>query len=66
MPKAARGAEEILKKYFPKVSGLTLVPSTGGVFEVTVGGKLVFSKKAMNRFPEEGELERLVGDELGG
>lgn len=34
--------------------------SGGGVFEVTVDGKLVFSKKRLERFPEEGEiLERI-------
>lgn len=38
-----------------------LVPSTGGVFEVTVDGKKVFSKKEMKRFPEEGEIAGLLG-----
>ena len=33
-----------------------LVKSGGGVFEVTVDDRLVFSKKALGRFPEQGEL----------
>lgn len=33
-----------------------LVPSRGGVFEVTVGGKLVFSKKATWRLPDADEI----------
>lgn len=37
-----------------------LLPSTGGVFEVTVDGKTVFSKKEMKRFPEEGEIAGLL------
>jgi len=37
-----------------------LVPSTGGVFEITVDGKLIFSKKEMQRFPEEGEIAGLL------
>jgi len=28
----------------------------GGVFEVTVDGRLVFSKKAVGRFPEHREV----------
>jgi selenoprotein W-related protein len=32
------------------------VASSGGVFEVTVDGKLVFSKRSLGRFPEEGEV----------
>jgi selenoprotein W-related protein len=37
-----------------------LIPSTGGVFEIAVNGKVVFSKKEMKRFPEEGEIVQLV------
>jgi selenoprotein W-related protein len=36
------------------------VPSRGGVFEVTVDGRLVFSKKALGRFPNEGEILKLL------
>ena len=38
-----------------------LVKSSGGVFEVTVDDRLVFSKKALGRFPEQGELKGLAG-----
>jgi len=31
---------------------LTLVPSSGGVFEVTANGKIVHSKKQTGQFPE--------------
>ena len=34
---------------------VVLKPSSGGVFEVTVDGKDVFSKKSLGRFPEPGE-----------
>ena len=37
-----------------------LVKSGGGVFEVTVDDRLVFSKKALGRFPETGELRGLA------
>jgi selT/selW/selH-like putative selenoprotein len=33
-----------------------LVPSDGGSFEVKKNGKLVFSKLACGRFPEDGEV----------
>ena len=35
-------------------------PSSGGVFEVTVDGKLVFSKKALNRHAQPGEILELI------
>jgi len=37
-----------------------LVPGSGGVFEVTVDGKVVFSKKKAGRFPEDGEVLALL------
>ncbi|MCL6594213.1 MAG: Rdx family protein [Alicyclobacillus sp.] len=53
-----------MKAYHPKIAELVLVPSSGGVFEVTVGGKLIFSKKELNRFPEECELRERAGQVL--
>jgi len=37
-----------------------MLPSGGGVYEVTVDGKLVFSKKSLDRFPEDGEIVGLI------
>ncbi|MFY0614569.1 MAG: Rdx family protein [Hyphomicrobiaceae bacterium] len=35
---------------------VTLVRSGGGVFEITVDGKLAYSKKATGRFPTDEEV----------
>jgi len=37
-----------------------LQPSRGGVFEVTVDGELIFSKKALGRHAGRGEVLRLL------
>ena len=37
-----------------------LVPSRGGVFEISVDGKTIFSKRALDRFPEDGEVVELI------
>ena len=34
----------------------TLIEASGGVFEVTVDGDLIFSKKQEDRFPEDDEI----------
>jgi selT/selW/selH-like putative selenoprotein len=36
------------------------VEGAGGVFEVEYGGKLVFSKAKLGRFPEEDEVAALI------
>jgi len=33
-----------------------LKPGSGGIFDIEVDGKLLFSKHAVDRFPEEGEV----------
>ena len=48
-----------MKEAFPAAE-VELVESGGGVFEVTIDGRLVFSKKAEDRFPEYQEVPRLV------
>jgi selenoprotein W-related protein len=37
-----------------------LIPSSGGVFDVSVDGKVVFSKKAVRRHAEPGEVVRIL------
>jgi selenoprotein W-related protein len=37
-----------------------LIAGGGGVFEVTVDGKKLYSKKALGRFPEDGEVLGLI------
>ena len=44
---------------FPEAT-VALIESSGGAFEVTVDGVLVFSKLKLGRHPEEGEVVRLI------
>ncbi|MBP2646905.1 MAG: Rdx family [Gemmatimonadetes bacterium] len=48
-----------LKKAFPDIE-TDLIPSSGGVFDVVVDGKLVFSKKAVGRHAKPGEIVDLL------
>jgi len=42
-----------------------MIPSSGGVFEVSLDGELIFSKKALERFPEDGEIQELIRSRSG-
>lgn len=53
-------ANELLKEFEYEIGNLTLVPSDGGKFEVTVGDKLVYSKLQTKRHAEPGEVLGLV------
>ena len=37
-----------------------LIKGKGGVVEVAVNGELLFSKKKLDRFPEDGEVVELI------
>lgn len=42
------------------IASWKLVPSNGGVFDVVVNGELVFSKKALGRHAEPGEVRAAI------
>jgi selenoprotein W-related protein len=53
--------DRILGTYKQKVQSLTLVPSRGGCFELTVDDKLVYSKLQSGEFPDERKLVAQLG-----
>jgi selenoprotein W-related protein len=57
--------DELLKHYEHLVETITLVPSDGGKFEVTVNGNLLYSKLATRRHAEAGEILGLVRKMVG-
>lgn len=42
------------------ISSLTLVPMGGGVFEVTVDGEKIYSKKQTGQFPDPDKILKAV------
>ena len=42
-----------------------LVAGSGGVFDVAADGLLIFSKKKLGRFPEDGEISELLMENDG-
>jgi selT/selW/selH-like putative selenoprotein len=64
--RAASLAVTILSEHHDRLpGGLTLEPSSGGVYEIFYNDTPIFSKKQEDRFPEEGEVEHLLEHALG-
>jgi selenoprotein W-related protein len=53
-------AAELLEKFEPEIETLTIIPSDGGRFEITVNDNLLYSKLQTHRHVEPGEVVRLV------
>jgi selenoprotein W-related protein len=56
---------ELLDAWAPRIARAILLPSSGGRFEVTLDGELLFSKAALERHPLPGEVRGLVAARLG-
>ena len=54
LPQASR-LEASIKEKHPSAE-VTLIEGSGGEFEVTFNGDLIFSKKELERFPEDEEI----------
>jgi selenoprotein W-related protein len=57
---------ELLKEYQSQIEAITLVPSDGGRFEVSVDGELLYSKLRTGRHANPGEVLTLVGQKAHG
>ena len=60
MDRAVRMVEQILGEFQTETESITLIPSRGGAFEVTVDGDLIYSKLATGRHVEYEEVAALI------
>jgi len=58
-------ASQILTQYKQQLESMELQPSSGGCFELSLDGELVYSKLATEEFPDEAAMVALVGERLG-
>jgi selenoprotein W-related protein len=50
----------LLKEFEDRIGRITLVPSDGGRFEVSLDGALIYSKLQTGRHAEDGEIVGLI------
>ena len=62
--RAAWMAQELLSTFAGDVGEVALRPGTGGIFEVHVAERLVWSRADRGRFPDIKELKQLVRDHV--
>ncbi len=60
--RAAWMAQELLTTFEKELGEVALIPGAGGIFEVRLEGKSIFSREQQRRFPESKELKQLVRD----
>ena len=65
MPRAVGLTDELLSGWAPIMERVDLIPSSKGRFEVILDGELIFSKAALGRHAEPGEIAGLVRAKVG-
>jgi selenoprotein W-related protein len=58
-------AAELLSRWAPIMRAVELQSGSGGRFEITLDGELMFSKRGSGRFPKPGEVAALFERKLG-
>jgi selenoprotein W-related protein len=58
--------KDLLNELEHVIESVTLIPSDGGRFEVSVNGKLVYSKLQTKRHAEPGEIVGLISKMVEG
>jgi selenoprotein W-related protein len=57
-------AQELLMTFEEDLQRVSLMPGSGGTFEIRLDGQLLFSRKQAGRFPEAKEIKQLVRDRV--
>ncbi|SPH23652.1 hypothetical protein DEA8626_02718 [Defluviimonas aquaemixtae] len=57
-------AQELLSTFGEDLGGVTLIPGTGGIFEIRLGDRLIWERKTDGGFPDAAELKQRVRDVL--
>lgn len=64
LARAVALTRNILTEHTNNIAELALIPSTDGVFEVSLNDELIFSKKELDRYPEKKEIEKIITEKI--
>ncbi|HQU15618.1 MAG: selenoprotein W-related protein [Chromatiales bacterium 21-64-14] len=62
--RAAWMAQELLMTFDTELGEVSLIPGTGGAFEIRLDGEILHSRRATHEFPESKQLKQMVRDRI--
>ena len=62
--RSAGMAQEVLSTFGLEMGEVTLVPGTGGIFEIHLDGELIWERKRDGGFPDVKTLKQMVRDRV--
>ncbi len=62
--RAAWMAQELLTTFTEELSGVTLVPGTGGIYQIRLNGEILLDRKNLGHFPDIREVKQKLRDRI--
>ena len=62
--RAAWMAQELLTTFGAELGEVAIVPGSGGIFEVTLGGEVIASNRDHAPMPDPADVKRAIRDEI--
>lgn len=62
--RAAWMQQELLQTFSLEIGELSLIPGTGGIFQIQLDGELIWDRKARGGFPDIKVLKQMVRDRI--
>ncbi len=60
--RAAWMAQELLQTFSTDLASVTLIPGTGGIYEIAVDGEILWERKQDGGFPDAAQLKQRLRD----
>ncbi|XBS71676.1 SelT/SelW/SelH family protein [Acerihabitans sp. KWT182] len=60
--RAAWMAQELLQTFTTDLAAVTLIPGTGGIYEIAVDGVMLWDRKTEGGFPDAAQLKQRLRD----
>ena len=57
-------AQELLSTFGQDIASVTLIPATGGLFQITLDGEVIWDRKERGGFPDVKVLKQMVRDRV--
>ena len=64
MIRASWVTQEILNSFENNIQEISLIPSSGGIFEIRINEEVVWSLRSNKKFPEPKEIKQIVRDRV--
>lgn len=57
-------AQELLTTFVDELGGVTLIPGTGGIYQIRLDGQVLVDRKTLGHFPDIRNIKQQIRDRI--